>query len=595
MLRLSIVLSFLLFFSGCSWLPFGRDNVTENNNGQRENTPLLEILISGVEQDVADNVRVHVGLSKSQCSTPLELITRRNKKTQTEANLALQAFGYYEAKVSINVTNTPECPSVEIGIEPGRRMLINTVDIVIDGEAHDDPGFKRLTHDLPLKPGSELNHGDYTEAKALIESVGVELGYLDGHFTESILKIDMEKYEAHASLKYNSLKRYLLGDINIKQTPDFLDEDLIRRFLEIPLESDYSAVQIVNIQNRLQASNYFKSVQARPLLSQTIDHTVPVDVSVQANKRHYFQASVGFASDEGIRSKLAYTDRWWNRRGHRLGADLKLSQNEQGFSANYQIPRKHPSNEWLQIAAGLRQKDIDSFDTLTAKIAISESKRRFWGIMENHFIAIARDDFEVGDESGISTFLIPGVRWNKKFFDDGLYSEHRLDLTLEIRGAVEALISDTSFLSSNLFVQYLRALPYGLRSLLRGELGGIWVDEFRALSPDERFFAGGDRSIRGYDYQDLGPINSTGYVIGGRYLGVMSFEIEKYVLGNWGLAGFVDSGNAFGGPGRDTGLKTGVGLGLRWRSPVGPIRLDLAHPLDDDDTVIKLHLRIGPD
>ena len=144
-------------------------------------------------------------------------------------------------------------------------------------------------------------------------------------------------------------------------------------------------------------------------------------------------------------------------------------------------------------------------------------------------------------------------------------------------------------------MQYLRALPYGLRSLLRGELGGMWVDEFRALSPDERFFAGGDRSIRGYDYQDLGPINSTGYVIGGRYLGVMSFEIEKYVLGNWGLAGFVDSGNAFGGPGRDTGLKTGVGLGLRWRSPVGPIRLELAHPLDDDDTVIKLHLRIGPD
>lgn len=85
-----------------------------------------------------------------------------------------------------------------------------------------------------------------------------------------------------------------------------------------------------------------------------------------------------------------------------------------------------------------------------------------------------------------------------------------------------------------------------------------------------------------------------GELIGGRYLGVFSAEIERSVARRWALASFVDGGNAFGGSGRDTGLKLSVGAGLRWRSPLGPARIDLAHPLDDD-VVVRLHVRIGPD
>ncbi len=595
MFRVFASLTLSLLLTACAWLPFGDDKTTEGANGEPTNQPTVNIVIDGVEDMIAENVRVHVGVSRNPCTTPLDLLKRRHKKTLQETNLALQAFGYYESQVSIDVIDTPECPTVEISITPGRRMLVSEVSIDIKGQAAEDSDFKTLTRDLPIKAGKELNHADYSGTKSIIESVAAELGYLDGRFTKSILKIDMEKYEARVLLKYDSAGRYRLGTINIKQDSDFLDEGLIRRFLDIPLESDYSAGKVVNIQNRLLDSNYFKSVEARPRLSKPEDHTIPVDVTVSPIERHNFQASIGFATDEGVRSKLAYTDRWWNRRGHRLGAETKLSQSEQGVSANYQIPRRHPSNEWLQITAGFRQQEVDSFDTLSAKISVTESKRRFWGILENRFIALSRDDFEIGDESGIAKFLIPGLRWNKRIVDDELYTRHGLDLSFEIRGATDSIISDTNLLSGDLHIHYLQALPYDFRIFIRGDLGGMWVDDFRALPPSERFFAGGDNSIRGYDYQDLGPINSTGNVIGGRYLGVVSFEIEKYFTEKWGVAGFVDTGNAFGGPGRNTGLKTGVGLGLRWRSPVGPLRVDLAHPLDDDDNLLRLHLRIGPD
>jgi translocation and assembly module TamA len=113
------------------------------------------------------------------------------------------------------------------------------------------------------------------------------------------------------------------------------------------------------------------------------------------------------------------------------------------------------------------------------------------------------------------------------------------------------------------------------------------------MGVSHRFFAGGDRSIRGYEYQSLGPENSKGDVVGGTYLAVASLEYEHLVRDDWGVAAFVDSGNAF----HDDldQVYTGAGLGVRWYSPIGPVRLDLAHPFDDPDNDVRVHLGIGPE
>lgn len=405
----------------------------------------------------------------------------------------------------------------------------------------------------------------------------------------------MESYSAAAILEYDSGTRYKMGEINIQQDPHVLREELVRRLMEAPAGEKYNAEQLVRIQDRLSSSSYFKQVEARPRLSEAEDKTIPVDISLKPSKRHHFSLSYGFVTDEGFRSKLAYTNRWWNDRGHRLGAETRLSQSEQGISANYQVPREHPSNEWLRFTGSFRQRDVDTFQTREGRIGINESKRRPWGIMEDRFISLSRENFDVGNEQGTGTFLVPGIRWNRRVVDNELYPDQGLDLSLEIKGATDAILSDTSFARTLFHAHYLQALGFGFRSFLRADLGAMWVDRFRELPPAERFFTGGDNSIRGYDFQELGPVNDKGDVIGGTYLGVVSLEVEKYLTEKWGIAGFVDTGNAFGGPGSSTGLKTGAGVGLRWRSPVGPVRIDLAHPLDKSDTLFRIHLRIGPD
>jgi Outer membrane protein len=119
------------------------------------------------------------------------------------------------------------------------------------------------------------------------------------------------------------------------------------------------------------------------------------------------------------------------------------------------------------------------------------------------------------------------------------------------------------------------------------------VDDFDALPPELRFFAGGDRSVRSFDYQAIGETNDQGFVIGGKYLAVASAEYEHYFVENWGAAIFVDAGDAYS---TDFDVNVGAGIGLRWRSPVGLVRLDVAVPVVSElEEDVRVHVVIGPD
>ena len=133
------------------------------------------------------------------------------------------------------------------------------------------------------------------------------------------------------------------------------------------------------------------------------------------------------------------------------------------------------------------------------------------------------------------------------------------------------------------------------RLILRAEGGATWTDDLVALSPSLRFFAGGDRSIRGYAWREVGPRTPPpdNFALGGRYVVTASAEYEHYFKGGpWGMAAFVDSGDAFDNKG-DFRLRTGVGVGARWRSPIGGVRIDVAHGLNDPDSSFQLYLSLG--
>ena len=188
--------------------------------------------------------------------------------------------------------------------------------------------------------------------------------------------------------------------------------------------------------------------------------------------------------------------------------------------------------------------------------------------------------------------LIPGISFTRTQADDTLYPTRGWKLFAEISGAHTALVSTETFLQLNVVGKIIQPLGPG-RVLVKMEAGSTLVDNVLDLPVSLQFFTGGDQSVRGYKYQSLGPINSDGELTGGKHLLTAGVEYDFNILPNWKLAVFADAGNSFNNT-AEADFKKSAGLGVRWMSPIGPIRLDLARALDDEGS-FRIHITMGPD
>ena len=192
-----------------------------------------------------------------------------------------------------------------------------------------------------------------------------------------------------------------------------------------------------------------------------------------------------------------------------------------------------------------------------------------------------------------SRFVVPGITFDQKIADRDVFPSRGRRIGVELRGTDEVLGSTTSYVQTRLWGRWVRSFGAGNRVLMRINAGATASRDFRLLPPSVRFFAGGDESVRGYDYESLGPQDADGNVIGGTNLLVASVEYERHLRGNYYAAAFVDAGNAFDNT--DFEPETGVGLGLKWRSPLGLFRLYFGYPVTADEKKVRIHLRLGAD
>jgi translocation and assembly module TamA len=188
---------------------------------------------------------------------------------------------------------------------------------------------------------------------------------------------------------------------------------------------------------------------------------------------------------------------------------------------------------------------------------------------------------------------MPGVDWTRYRGDNALRPTNGARTSFELRGGSDAIGSETNVAQFIASTKWIHSLANDGRILLRGTLGVTAVDDFSVLPPSMRFFTGGDNSIRGYKFESLGPTNANDQVIGGSRLAVASFEYERPVKPMWSVAFFVDVGNAFSDKRIDA--RKSAGIGARWLSPLGPIRIDIGVPVNDPEHGPRLHVSLGPD
>ena len=550
-----------------------------------------ELIVEGVDAELQRNVRSYVALAGEPCDAESWLVRRRFRTVVPEVQTALQPYGYYDPIIETALEQTPDCWKATIRIDTGKPITLRNVAIAVEAAPGDRDNFADLIAAPVLTAGSRLRHSDYELLKESLQIRAAERGYVEAAFLESAIDVWPEEHAADLALNFASGPRYDFGDIALAQS--VLDESLVRAFLDFEPGMPYDNRLLTKAYNDLSRSGYFSRIELMPEFERASNQQLPVSIVLEPADRIEYAVGLGISTDTGPRARAGFQNRRVNDRGHRLQTDLSVSAVLQGLSAEYRKPLTDPRTEWLSYTGALSSENTDSSDSDTARIGVRRSKQIRPEWMRTLSLDVSYDRYVIGGVDSSSRLVLPGITYDHKRADLDLFPTRGHRLTLELRGAAEFLVSDTSFLQAILGARLVRSLSEDSRLLARATLGVTAQSAFSELPPSVRFYAGGDESVRGFGYETLGPTDDLGNVIGGSNLLVASIEYEHRLRNNFYGAIFVDAGNAFDD--LDVDAAVSAGLGVIWRSPVGPLRFYLAHPLNQSNRSVRLHIHLGAD
>lgn len=552
-------------------------------------TPALQV--EGGTEAQRNNIRNSINLARHPCDLPAFRERRVLRETEERARNALRALGFYDAEVELKLERINGCWQIRIEFEPKSPVIVDQVDLQIGGEGAEDPGFEPIRLQTEIREGDVLRHDRYETLRNRVTRIAAERGYFDAEWQTRRLEIDRDSQSASIRLHMDAGQRYRLGTVTMDQ--DILADTFVQRMVPFQRGTLYDASRIIALQQNLNDSGYFSTVRVRPRREAAEGLRVPVSVELDPRKRHSYEAGIGYSTDIGPRIRLRYEHRYATRQGHRYQAELEASPIRSGIGYNYEIPLRDPLREQLNLFTSYRTEDSGSQQSDRFQIGASRVRQRAGGWQTTEGLRYEYEDFDAGTgDSGRTQLFLPSYRINRTQADDPMTPRrgHRLDAT--VQGAYEGLLSNASFIQVVASGKVIRGVGQG-RILARADVGLTQASSVEDLPTSLRFFAGGDTSIRGYGYQDLGPRNDVGEIVGGRHKLVGSLEYDYPVVGDWSVATFVDTGNAFDDF-DDLDTVYGAGIGVRWRSPVGPIRVDLAHGPDSKDN-FRIHFTMGPD
>jgi translocation and assembly module TamA len=556
----------------------------------------VEIVVRGVEGEALENVRealaIPPGLVREGILDRrwLERFLRRVPETVRNA---LEPFGYFEARVDANLeTIGEERFRLVVDIAPGVPVRVTDVRVDVTGEGAGAEPLRSLAEKFPLARGDVLRQDLYTEAKGALEARAVDLGYLDAGFTTHVIRVNREMKAAEIDLVLDTGPRYTFGELDLEGAPEYPDR-FLRRYQAFRPGDVFTYGRLGETQFNFLSSDRFKEVIVTPRFEAAEDHQVPVTIRLVPSPPKRFRAGIGYGTDTGARFSLLYRDLNVLDRGHEYEARADIAERKQTGALGYIIPSYRNINSYTAFRTAIEHEDIDAFERQTI-IAEVERVRAFRiGRQGSLFLRLFYEEFTIGGVDSQSFMLLPGARFARRGYPEVVRPRRGYLYSLEVRGTHQAIGSDVGLVQFIGAGSTLFSLPARFSIFTRLQAGTTVKNEPLAeIPPSLRFFAGGDQSVRGYAFQSLGPTDAEGRVIGGEHLLVGSVEVERAIRGNWGVAVFYDAGNAFNSL-SDIEVFQGVGIGARYYSIVGPIKVDVARQIDVDDPAFRLHISLG--
>ncbi|MCP3960594.1 MAG: outer membrane protein assembly factor [bacterium] len=582
------------------------------------------IRVEGVEGALLANVQAHVRLlaaSHSASSARLRRdaladgvalarlrrdparLRRLVRAAPGQVAAALAPFGYDRPTVQV-VAGEDGRPEALV-IDAGPPTRITELEVRFTGGELSPEKEQRLLALLGLKVGRRFDHTAYEEGKLAVLSALHDRGWPLASLVEHRVLVDRQLGTAEVSLRWDVGPTHVFGEVRFQgaQFPDAF----MQRYVRIRPGDPYSRQAILRLTRRLTDSPYFRSAEVTPRLDQaSIDHRVPLLARVVPMPPRQLEFGASGGSDSGFSLEGLYERRWLNPRGHSFRAQLSPGTERSRTEVTYSIPDRRRLDRLVSFGLDALDETTKTNDKRNAAFSIVHQRlwRKWRHTGSLRFLA---EDFVVGGEAGESELLLLQGSLRRSRPKREAIPRSGWSLTGGFKLASDSLASDTSVLQLDLRGRRLLGLGEKTRLIGRVRLGWTEVDDFDHLPASLRYYAGGDRSLRGFAFESLGPRNQAGEVIGGRHLAVAGLEIERGLSKVFRrtlpapdllrLAAFVDAGNAYDDFGSDFGdeIEVGAGLGVRLATPIGMVRLDLAYPLTADDAKPRLHFTVGPD
>ncbi len=602
----------------------------------------VDIKVSGSDNDVlAANVRTSLSLvdaiGKDVSGRRLNYLLR---EAEAETREALEPFGYYSPTITIqrsdrgtsedadardvdpdadgedsdagepdsNATQRRQARrdlslTVSILVDPGTPVRIRGFTLGIDGEADRDPTVQAALSAFAPRQGDVLDHSLYEASKSRVNRTLAGHGYFDADFAAHRVEVTRADLAADVDLRWTSGARFRLGEVTFAQAPETIIRDsLLQKLVRWDDGKPYDESELEKLRRSLVALDYFGLVEVLPQPEQASDgKVVPVQVNLTPAPRSIYTAGLNYGTLSGAGVRMGVERRYLNSRGHKALAQVDYAQKRKTLTLQYRMPAFAWLDGWYTASLQAADEQTDFLDTRRLEFVASRSgqfNQHLNLVASAHVLRERWSFFELTKPVPTyqyASFVFPELRAEYIDVDDRLEPRRGATGALLLRGGAGLGDANTNFMQVHASAQWFHGFDADSRVIVRGELGHTFSGDLVNMPPSLRFYAGGDRSVRGYGWREIGPRirngNGDTYALGASNVVTASIEYERYFFGPWGAAVFVDTGSAFDGKQPD--MRTGVGIGLRWRSPVGPVRIDIAHGLDQPDSPITLHLNIG--
>ena len=556
----------------------------------------IQVVIEGVDGPERSNVEAALSLPPGIIKEGLidkRWLRRFRREIPKKVNSSLEPFGYYKTEVSTNLDVLEKgVHLLRVDVKKGEPVYLTEVKVSAEGPGAIEKPLIDLIEKFPLRKGDILRHDIYENAKKELQNRMIDMGYLDASFSTHQITVSLNNMEAQINIVLQTGKIYHFGDVSFSGDVSY-PEIFLKRYIQFKHGQVFSYNKIAATQTNLINSDRFREVIINAKKDKAINYFVPVEIVLTSSLPKRFKIGLGYGTDTGPRASLYYQDVNALRKGHEFQTELTVSPALQGIASRYTIPGQKDIRTLTSFKVSAQIEDTQSYTINMANAEVERIMSLGRARIGSYFVQMQKEHSEAGNIRTNSFLIIPGVRFSQRRFDKPVRPSKGFNYQIELKGTTKEIGSDTGFMQAISKGELIIPLPARFSILTRMQAGATWQgDSSKDLPITLRFFAGGDNSVRGYRYQSLGPRSDEGDIVGGKNLLIGNFELERAIGKNWGVAAFYDAGNAFNNF-SSIDPAQGAGLGCRYYTPVGPVKLDLAREINVASPGYRIHFSIG--